>query len=721
MNLRSVLALSLVFAIARPSRAELKDPKDQLVFAPITMPAKIVTWRDHLKVQGAWCERVLLAPFATRIKGKPWAAEALPYATFSLRFQEWVPDRETSPEQLAQGAKLIEQGCNDPLVVFLHNWFVAREGSQRKSTATLAEACKTAKAFPGPKALAWMLARLWNESLGEAPRDESWKLAMELTDEVLKDGSFLPHEDLIFFRQLLIGSPTKDLLFSRPDDFEYLAQAPELSEWAQLMFLATMENAKAFRRGFDPEHLAKARKAATRAWELRPDRPDAATTMIPISRWDRERVGEHPRLWFDRAIAAQFDFLPAYLTMMSACSPDAGGSCELILSMGEACLETGRTDTVVPQFYTQSLTMVAEEIGDWKSVFRQPKVRQSLMDLSFKLLNDPDRQHALTIQNGFLALNAWQVGDFATAAKARAAVAGKLPRVVIAKMHGFNIIRFNEQIEFFGQAGSSEYFDGLEHRKHRRYAEAKAAFKSAVEKTPPAWMEMVQTQLRISEAEQHYAGGEWLEFPELTDRHAWFQDPGRYSPWENSDKKSSSQTEREATRKYLMLPIGNAIEIRGEWPMNKRVMSDNTAGSIIFQKVRPAAEPPYYNMEKWFEVQIRKVSSPDLLFTIIDWEGAPLERPIPIRADETNQLHLVLRGGMLTLTFNDRPIFDNISVPKAGPQAQKVLGIVTDGKRRQADPKIEIRLPQGAPEPAPETPREKRPNPDVIPPYRNRA
>jgi len=95
------------------------------------------------------------------------------------------------------------------------------------------------------------------------------------------------------------------------------------------------------------EHLAKAQSLLTAAWNLEPERPEAATQMITVAMGGTTDNGTIYD-WFNRAVAAQMDDAEAYDTMLYALMPRWGGSYEDMLRLGSAGAQTGRFDTRAP-------------------------------------------------------------------------------------------------------------------------------------------------------------------------------------------------------------------------------------------------------------------------------------------------------------------------------------------------------------------------------------
>jgi len=115
-------------------------------------------------------------------------------------------------------------------------------------------------------------------------------------------------------------------------------------------------------RLFD-ERLRLAKQYLEKAWEVAPHYPDAPTKMITVSMG--LRTGEE-RLWFERAVAAQFDFYSAYSSYRWSIRPRWGGSIQQLHAFGLECLETKRFDTRVPSIYFSALRDIAQDEGNYE-------------------------------------------------------------------------------------------------------------------------------------------------------------------------------------------------------------------------------------------------------------------------------------------------------------------------------------------------------------------
>ncbi len=138
-------------------------------------------------------------------------------------------------------------------------------------------------------------------------------------------------------------------------------------------------------------HLRAARRELEAAYQLHPDLPEAPTAMIEVAmagyagRWDT------PRRWFDRAVAAQFEYPLAYRCLSRALMPRWGGSHEQMMALARDCLATQRFDTTVPLEYFHTVRLIAED-DELPATWHDPTVRQELDTMCAGLVNAPEHQ-----------------------------------------------------------------------------------------------------------------------------------------------------------------------------------------------------------------------------------------------------------------------------------------------------------------------------------------
>ncbi len=154
------------------------------------------------------------------------------------------------------------------------------------------------------------------------------------------------------------------------------------------------------------------------AYELHPEMPEAARKMMTISGTSCGGSPISMREWFDRAVKAEFDYIPAYNSMLYYARPRWGGSHEEMLQFGRECLATKRFDTRVPGIFFEAITKIALDSGkDWKEVFRKDGVDADIEQYfgqAIPAAEEPERRRSLQTQ---YVMSLWAAGRYEEAWK----------------------------------------------------------------------------------------------------------------------------------------------------------------------------------------------------------------------------------------------------------------------------------------------------------------
>ena len=148
-------------------------------------------------------------------------------------------------------------------------------------------------------------------------------------------------------------------------------------------------------RGF-ADHMGKAAALLGRAYEQAPEHPIAATLMITVALSHQSRLSN--RQWFDRAVAAQFDYRDAYDRLRWSLAPRWGGSAHQLVSFAKACIATDRFDTFVPTTLLDVLHDIHKEAKKLErpaiasAIFDNDQAWQLSADLLDRLSADPERE-----------------------------------------------------------------------------------------------------------------------------------------------------------------------------------------------------------------------------------------------------------------------------------------------------------------------------------------
>lgn len=166
-------------------------------------------------------------------------------------------------------------------------------------------------------------------------------------------------------------------------------------------------------------HMTDARRYLLEAHDLHPDRPEPASWLITLSALGYAPAGTTSRNWFNHAVEAQLDHIPAYTRMIDALHPHRAGSRDDLLNFGIACLMTERFDTEVPYQFFRVVEEYAELLGgDYPRAFGQEGVAEKLQWMLEGYRAQPDRRDERAWFDSFIAAVAWRSGDIQRAGHA---------------------------------------------------------------------------------------------------------------------------------------------------------------------------------------------------------------------------------------------------------------------------------------------------------------
>jgi len=169
-------------------------------------------------------------------------------------------------------------------------------------------------------------------------------------------------------------------------------------------------------QGFS-DHLAKARTALTKAWQLQAGRPLAPARMIEVAMG--ETGAEEMRTWFDRAIAAQIDYPQAWSKLRWGLRPRWSGSHEAMLALGVRAVETKRFDTDVPRKFFDCISDVESELElqPGEHIYGRPDIWPHLKEMYEGYLSEPSRAGMQPGWHSTYAVVAYLAGDYLVARK----------------------------------------------------------------------------------------------------------------------------------------------------------------------------------------------------------------------------------------------------------------------------------------------------------------
>lgn len=580
MKLHALLALALICGLLT-CRAELPGT------AAIVIPEKGLLEKDHEALQMRWAEKHWLPEAEKRWLGKPWADQARAVTLKGLRLWFNGPTESTKEAEktVAAARELVKTDCDEPVACLMaHKVLWQLTQSWWSGYAGLNKAFKIADDVSYPGAL-----RVWiiDEQIDHL-RAVNWRyhgFHLKQVDRIVQalgDGSYSAEFEPVLVRDFLDWMEnTKELSEDAFKKLEKAIQDSSHSEWVKECLRGDLHVHWAwFRRGSSwakdvteegwqglEEHLPLAGKHLKRAHELRPDRPEAAGRVLQVIMGG---AGDHDllRAWFDRAIAAQFDYREAYSGLLYASTKRWGGSDELLLSLGKRFAETQRYDTDVPMQFYFACKQVAMESGDARQVFSSPEVKETALTFARGLLDHPEPNPARAAhQRGLATVIAWLAGDDALATRGlkstNQVTVPSVSKQLNDLLHHVSTLRTSV---YAGNGGWGEEVRQLEHQYRQRDIEGakKTLAAMKMENLPTDNSRNYVTEIRtVLELPEKLKSGDWQPLPIFPGLVTCFCTGGS---WRVSAPGELTLTGKDAAFLDLAFPVlvEENCEIRGE-------------------------------------------------------------------------------------------------------------------------------------------------------------
>jgi hypothetical protein len=388
--------------------------------APLPIAATAPSEKDFRKLYAAWLDRTVMAHFPSENdpKGAAYMRMALDYLASGSEVP--ISDELQATERSFRLKDINESGLL--LMIGVMESGVKRQGDALDKAVYL---------MPGstyPKFI-WFLAAA---NAGRAAtlnganaedikaRDE---LSLKYLEEGLADGSFQPGE-MAVLRWRFCANSVQDLFFRNgPEVAQIFEQSPNIAQWLKDYVKGVRDvNAAWAARGSDVaqnvsqqgwdgfrQNLALAREHLVSAWNENPHDPAAATEMIKVVMGENEEK-EKMRIWFDRAVAADFDYLAAYHQFEWGLRPRWLGSYEEMNAFGEECAATGRYDTQVPYQRVAVALQISEDARDRGQQFTNQRIAGEVLDVLDRYFAEPDPPISIDFSHTAAAIVAWKSG-----------------------------------------------------------------------------------------------------------------------------------------------------------------------------------------------------------------------------------------------------------------------------------------------------------------------
>lgn len=377
--------------------AELAGPKDPSQWKTLSDQLLAYWWRDI-----EWYRRYTKDPPEVR----PAAEKFMRTVQLGMLPQARGPGRGQTVEM---GKRLLEQGSKDPLVKAYYGEAVATYHGEYPALRIFVDAAKVVRPpdYPAEYRVRTVLF-LFGRGKQFAKRVTTWprlrKEAAAYVSQILRDPSVPPAMRRALFNEIrpLMGKRCGDSWEDALAIHEACKSVPQIDPWLLHMVAGVAYHELGWHhrgRGFAhtvsaegwklfSENLKKAAEHFTKAWELQPTCPEAADYMIKVAMADSS--DQSPEQWWERAVAAQFDYMPAYYSLLWALRPRWLGSHEAMFRFGCRCAETKRIETPVPFVLIDALNDIDEEQHYDGEIWRREGVYDRVKEVLEAMARHPD-------------------------------------------------------------------------------------------------------------------------------------------------------------------------------------------------------------------------------------------------------------------------------------------------------------------------------------------
>lgn len=574
-----------------------------VAFGTAVVAAEPKTAADFTREAHAWLRGKLHDDFeAHGRRDAPWAAA---YREFLDGWTHAALDGypPATMERLeARAAKLAVAGCDDPVFALFRGRIELSQGRPKPALEAFRQLAAVQRA--GYPALYARYALLWSREA---------KAAIEPAAAVVPDPDVALHETVLAIARdpsFASGRQWIYVVGFMPGDDAFIAAAAErfakpdsgVDPWITAMVVGRDHVRRAweargtdFAGGVTPEgwkgfgeHLALAREQFTRAHEMHPEWPDAASEMIQVSLGEGS---DEERLWFDRAVAAQLDHATSYRRMLrQTLLPRWGGSHEAMFDFGRECLATGRFDTIVPSYGYEAAVAVGEELPDIRDAFALPGVYDDCVKVCRGYIDVATNPDALRTWQSRLAVAQWATGRYAEACATLDDLRDDLMQQPLQEFRARGADVVGESRLFGGP--HADAFAAAESLVERgKVPEALAAYKPlAKQDSLPAAAQRIVTG-RITTLENAVALDryEWVDLQPRAGLAGWRVVRG---DWQVEPDGTLVGTSGERGRLKLLCEteLGQDVELTAECDLVQRPTPGKPWGRITFQLAHAANE-----------------------------------------------------------------------------------------------------------------------------------
>ena len=650
--------------------AASKRPSVKATFK-LDVPESAVTTDSVRQEVKDWLDRTFqsegLTPEPAHLPKDRW----VPFVKGAIALECGLP-QVLSRQQVADMARdLVPVAHEHPVSAFLVGMITLR---QEGSEALLEKAFQELGAQVGMETLAFHAAAGLALATGEAAGEEAVKKRVDQTLKALRkaldaEAGYSKYPDRLC-AYLLMSGHIKTFFEAMHEPFWDEVSKTELAKpWVKKW----IEGLHCLQKGWDARgggysntvsddgmavfkhESEKARRLLAQAWELKPQDPSPAVTLIYSSlSMGRSVAPTEMRRWFDESLKLQVDVAEASQHMLWGLRPRWFGSHKKMEDFGLACLETGRFDSNLPWVLLQAHRDAASEWDVPDEYFQEMHCYDRLQALFEGAENEPKREAWRSVDRTHAAIASFKCGEYAEAQR--------WLQKLDFKPHADVLASWGVEAEFLlGKTAAYAGESGARLRQAesaaKRFDSAKAldlyqqALKPGTTELSTAGHDYLEKQIAVMKIEKALQAGEPVSLMQEGNFRAWTHEG---SGWK-LDKGVLEHLGREVIRTTTCLArVGPSFTLEGEMEI-----TDPGEATQVWLSY---GYPERTDKDRWIALRFA-YDGKQTLALLSNGMGRPLEHPA-ITVESRFKFKFSGSTSGISLFVNDKPVFENAPVPE---------------------------------------------------------
>ena len=650
----------------------------QLLAEGIPAGPEAFTQRELRKMALAWAQRTMTGEYKRLGRQDPsWDTQALELLELTARRYAGVPDAPTDAELVRSAEKVMATRCDDPLVLYCVGLALHRNDRLREADEYLQRAERGFLQVAYGKVWAYFAAaRLANVTAwvqGKTEADVEWwtRRSIELAGESARDGSYADGEQRLFWVNMKNSLGMYKSM--RQEFYDAVVGQEGTDPWIENIVAGWYHIEKAWEargtgsahtvteqgwKGF-AEHLQKAREHLVKAYEFHPEFPEAPAYMISVVMGGAGDPGETERLWFDRAVAAQFDYERAYDKLFWALRPRWGGSLQAMYELAVECLETKRFDTRVPLFYFETVRDIDDQ-EKAHDIWDMPGVHENLCTLFDGMSEQAPTPGLLKTWKSCRAVAAWRCRRYDDARQMFDALGDEVdPEAAVQFFTRLDFVR-GQTYAFSEPSGPEAIRAEQLYQDDQHRTEALPVFEQLAAATTNDYARSyLHERVLILQVERDLASGEWLDIQPKADLAGWQE---IYGAWQVDEQGLRATPDRQGSMLVCKSRIGANYELRGTIHF-VRTRQWVQAGAFV--------EHHFADGRRWTSLRLYYPANEVSLGARFGVKKQT--KKVPVKEDNTFLIQVW--EGRVAAFINDERIFADYQVTDRAPEGESQVGL----------------------------------------------